>query len=394
VSAGASARDPALLAALLAALLVCSSRVFADGPEGTSVTYNREVAPILERSCVPCHARGDDVPLETYPDTRPWAQAIREEVLERRMPPWSAAHGVQPLANDLHLSPREIAILVAWADGGTPRGAAADRPARLTRPRWPAGAPSVTLPVPPPRAPADGRLHVRRVTLPTRLDGESWLRGFDLVPEGRGARAAFLFLAEKGTAREQWLGGWTPWHAMTRAPDGVAHRLPAGAVLVLEIHGLAAPGGTRPIDGGELGLYLATTRPSTPARSLDVVAAADAMSGPRPLLRGGATLDEDTVVWALRPWLAGATGPVEVAVLRPDGALEPLVWITDHRPEWPTPYVLYDPARLSKGSRLIVTAYPKATGESPVSAGALVLAYPSGAATTRGVSPAAGAPRR
>jgi hypothetical protein len=60
--------------------------------------------------------------LVTYEDARPWAKAMREEVLARRMPKWHAARGYGQFANDRTLSPFEIATIVAWVDGGAVRG--------------------------------------------------------------------------------------------------------------------------------------------------------------------------------------------------------------------------------------------------------------------------------
>jgi len=56
------------------------------------VTYNRDVAPILYNNCVKCHRPNDIAPMSlmTYKDTRPWARAIREAVVQRKMPPWHA----------------------------------------------------------------------------------------------------------------------------------------------------------------------------------------------------------------------------------------------------------------------------------------------------------------
>jgi hypothetical protein len=56
--------------------------------------------------------------LASYEDARPWARAIREEVLTRRMPKWHAARGYGQFANDRSLTPFEIALIVAWVDGG------------------------------------------------------------------------------------------------------------------------------------------------------------------------------------------------------------------------------------------------------------------------------------
>jgi hypothetical protein len=64
--------------------------------------------------------------LATYEDARPWAKAIKEEVLTRRMPKWHAARGYGDFSNDPSLSAFEIALVAAWADGGAPKGKGTD----------------------------------------------------------------------------------------------------------------------------------------------------------------------------------------------------------------------------------------------------------------------------
>ena len=88
----------------------------------TRVTWDREIAPIFEARCVECHRSGgrSTIPLTNYQQARPWAVAIKEEVLTRRMPKWSAARGYGDFANDPSLSPFEIALIAAWVDGGAP----------------------------------------------------------------------------------------------------------------------------------------------------------------------------------------------------------------------------------------------------------------------------------
>ncbi len=69
------------------------------------------------------------MPLATYEQARPWAKAIRDEVLARRMPKWHAARGYGDFANDPSLSPFEIGLIAAWADGGAPRNTPGKVPA-------------------------------------------------------------------------------------------------------------------------------------------------------------------------------------------------------------------------------------------------------------------------
>lgn len=96
----------------------------------TKVTWEREVAPIVQARCVRCHQPGGraPMPLGTYAEAKPWARAIKEQVLLRRMPKWHAARGYGDLANDPSLSSFEIALIASWVDGGAPEKTATANP--------------------------------------------------------------------------------------------------------------------------------------------------------------------------------------------------------------------------------------------------------------------------
>jgi hypothetical protein len=96
----------------------------AHDPITTRVTWNGEISRIVQARCVTCHTPDGRGPmsLETYEDARPWAKAIKEEVMTRRMPKWHAVRGYGDFANDPSLSAFEIALITAWADGGAPLG--------------------------------------------------------------------------------------------------------------------------------------------------------------------------------------------------------------------------------------------------------------------------------
>jgi len=87
----------------------------------TKITWNRELAPIFFARCADCHRPdGSAFSLLTYDQVRPWAAAIKEEVLTRRMPPWGAASGFGSFRNAAELSLEEIERIVNWVDGGAP----------------------------------------------------------------------------------------------------------------------------------------------------------------------------------------------------------------------------------------------------------------------------------
>ena len=61
-------------------------------PDKNAPTFSKDVAPIIFKNCAGCHRPGEIAPMSllTYEDARPWAKAIRDEVGDRRMPPWHA----------------------------------------------------------------------------------------------------------------------------------------------------------------------------------------------------------------------------------------------------------------------------------------------------------------
>src|ERR1700736_1838351 len=87
-------------------------------------TFYKDVLPILQSRCLECHRAGEigPMPLSTYPQVRPWARAIKEAVLSRRMPPWFADPHFGKFSNDLSMDSKEIATIAAWVDGGAREG--------------------------------------------------------------------------------------------------------------------------------------------------------------------------------------------------------------------------------------------------------------------------------
>ena len=96
------------------------------------VTFTKDIAPILQRSCENCHRTSGvaPMPLTTYEEVRPWAAAIKRRTAAREMPPWFIEKniGIQRFKDDPSLSDDEIATIATWVDSGAPRGNPADMP--------------------------------------------------------------------------------------------------------------------------------------------------------------------------------------------------------------------------------------------------------------------------
>jgi len=198
-------RIKALAAFAAGAFLLCGLALCVDAHDRitTRVTWDREIAPIFEARCVDCHRAGgrSTIALATYQQARPWAVAIKEEVLTRRMPKWSAARGYGDFANDPSLSPFEIALIAAWVDGGAPEN---EKNKVTAAPATPTIKPSVFIPPPDSTVrtvsascdeqPAAGKLLAIRPTLDKaasagvaillpngRQEIVAWIRDFDPV---------------------------------------------------------------------------------------------------------------------------------------------------------------------------------------------------------------------
>jgi hypothetical protein len=95
----------------------------------TPITWDREISRIIYDRCASCHHDGGQAfSLMTYAEARPWAVSIKEEIFERRMPPWGAVKGFGDFRNDQALTPEQIELITSWVGGGVPEGEAKDLP--------------------------------------------------------------------------------------------------------------------------------------------------------------------------------------------------------------------------------------------------------------------------
>lgn len=107
----------------LAALLVVWVPLQAHDIITTPITFDREILRIIYSRCASCHRDGGSAfSLMTYAQARPWAVAIKEEVLSRRMPPWGAVKGFGDFRDDQGLTPEQLELIVSWVEGGVPEG--------------------------------------------------------------------------------------------------------------------------------------------------------------------------------------------------------------------------------------------------------------------------------
>ncbi len=104
------------------AVILLASNALAHDIITTNLTFTRDISRIFDKHCMSCHGPTAEIALNNYEQARPWAVAIKEQVLSRAMPPWGAVKGFGNLKPDHALTQEEIMIIAAWVIGGAPQG--------------------------------------------------------------------------------------------------------------------------------------------------------------------------------------------------------------------------------------------------------------------------------
>lgn len=109
---------------LLPLALLAAMAARAHDPITTKLSFSKEIVRIFYKHCAGCHREGGPAPfaLTGYALARPWAVAIKEEVLARRMPPWGAVQGFGEFADESGLTQEELHMIADWVEGGAPEG--------------------------------------------------------------------------------------------------------------------------------------------------------------------------------------------------------------------------------------------------------------------------------
>ncbi|HSH74062.1 MAG TPA: hypothetical protein VLA09_00045 [Longimicrobiales bacterium] len=225
-----------------------------ESAEG-SITFTRDVAPILQESCQVCHRPGAIGPMSllTYQDARRYAVRIRSMVATREMPPYpyDVDVGIQALQHDPRLSAEEVATIVAWVDAGSPQGDPADMPAPVT---WPddsewrlaeqLGQPDLVVPAKPYTVPAEGQDLWWEPLVEIPLDEDRYIKAIEVKPSVAGRRVVHhanstLYLSDaEGELRGQ--GGRFTEYAAGKlgeiVPQGAGRLLPANSFVRWSIH--------------------------------------------------------------------------------------------------------------------------------------------------------------
>jgi hypothetical protein len=189
-----------------------------------TVTYTKDIIPILQKHCQSCHRPGEIAPMSflTYESTRPYARAIKAAVMNRTMPPWFADRDHGRFANDRSLTTAEIDTVVKWVDSGTATGNPADAPPPVS---WPNGwqiTPDHVVKVPSYTIPADGTVEWGYIAIPSGFAKDTWVTSIEIRPRDRRAVHHVVMFITPQSPERQVPHNVMFWDQKNRDAKGVA----------------------------------------------------------------------------------------------------------------------------------------------------------------------------
>lgn len=216
-------------------------------PVAARADWARDVAPIVARHCQECHRPGTEAPfpLLTAADVRDHSDTVAEVLAQGRMPPWFASPAHGEWHNRRGLSAAERDTLLAWIDAGCPAPAAdAPPPPPPAAPEattgWAIGQPDLELPMLAPyEVPAAGYVPYHYALYPYLFAEDTWVEAIEIRPEHpevvHHANLAYVQLGQEQESGH-FLTGRVPGGGPSITDPGVAYLIPAGSLLVLQIH--------------------------------------------------------------------------------------------------------------------------------------------------------------
>ena len=349
---------------------------------GSQVTFNRDIAPIMFRSCSQCHRPGEAAPfsLLNYSDAKRHARQIADLTRSRVMPPWLPEPQELKFADELPLSDREIELISRWVEQGSVEGNAADLP---PTPKvvegWRLGKPDLILTATKPLVlPPQGTDTYWNFIFPVPIDQTRWVKAVEIRPgDKRYVHHANILVDRAGAARQReaepgaGFGGmeiriesqvfdpdshllfWKPGTVPSVEPEGMALRLDKGTDLILNTH--LQPSGKPEVIQPSIGIYFtphaATKFPMLLQMENDLKL--DIPPGEKDfIVTDDLTLPIDVDLMAIYPHAHYLGKDIQAYATLPDGAKKSLIHIPEWNLNWQAVYRYAEPVRLPKGTTI------------------------------------------
>jgi hypothetical protein len=347
-----------------------------------TLTFNRDIAPVILDRCAYCHRPGQAAPftLLTYADVRKHAKQIAEVTARRYMPPWLLAPGYGDFADGRSLTEEQLGVLQQWLGEGAVEGSAADLP---PPPKWAGewtlGQPDLIIKLPQPYVlPAEGKDVYRNLVIPLGQDAPHFIKGAEFLPGNpKVVHHAFIYVDETRQSRRLaekenppgfdgmdvpdtavmpggQLLGWQPGKRFQFASDGLSWVLKTNMDLVVQMH--LHPSGKPELVQPTVGFYFTDQVPTNVpfriklARFDFEIPAGDSNY----VVEQSYVLPTDLQLLRVLPHAHYLGKDLQGYALLPGGQKQWLFWIKDWDFNWQGDYKYAQPVCLPKGSRLVM----------------------------------------
>ena len=375
--------------ALLTAFGLIPKISAASAQEPGLPTFYKDVLPILQQHCQVCHRPGEIAPMPfvTYRQTKPWASAIVNAVIRKKMPPWFADPRVGRFSNDPSLTSSQIQAISSWVKADAPAGNPRDAPPpRHWAKGWIIPKPDLAVKMSKPvRLPSNGDVEYTYEIVPTGFTQDRWVQMCEIRPSSRAhvhhavvyirpPQSKWLRHAPVGVpftasslknAQDRRDAEWTDSdillvYAPGSSPDhwgrNMAKFVPAGSDLVFQMHYIT--NGHRASDQASIGLVFAKAPPAQRVLTLqltnDRFVIPPGVENFRVEVHG--TLPNDATLLSFFPHLHLRGKRFEYNIIHRNGGVEPLL-LVNYNFYWQLSYRLAKPRFLKAGTELQAIAW-------------------------------------
>ena len=359
-----------------------------------TVTFNKQIAPIIFNNCSSCHRPGEAAPfsLLSYKDVVPKARLIAAVTSSRQMPPWKAEPASYPYRDERRLTDSQIAMIRDWVKQGMPEGKTEDRtePPKFSS-GWMLGEPDLVVEMPAGyHVPADGPDIYRNIVIPLGLKEDKWVTAIDMWPSARSVVHHVLYFGDpEGKIHERPqegaepgfsgmraggatvpLGGWAVGAQPHFFPDDLALEVAKGSDLVIQYH--FHPTGKAEIEKSTVALYFAKTPPERRLISVQLPPIYSLFAGLNipPGEKDYVVRDSYTLPVAMDAVGVGAHAhyigkKLRLTATLPNGETKTMLTIGDWDFAWQDRYFFQQSIPLPKGTRLDAEIHWDNSAENP-----------------------------
>ncbi|HEV1286404.1 MAG TPA: thiol-disulfide isomerase [Bryobacteraceae bacterium] len=363
-----------------------------------AVTFHKDVEPILQRSCQECHRAGEIAPMSllTYEQVRPYAKAIKSDILLHKMPPWPADPHFSKFENDRSLTPEEVLTISAWVDSGAREGDKSAAPApRKWVEGWNITKPDLIIQMPQAyEVAAKGEIEYTYFVIPSGFTEDRWVQQVEVRPSDRTVvHHAQVFLREPGSkwmadakpgvpyvppnltpgsrfanivgASNDMLTVYTPGMVPDIYKPGQAKQIKAGTDFVLVMHYTASGKDTK--DRTSVGIVFAKGEPTeriitTAAINNNFVIPAG--DGNFKAVATAAVINPMTMV-SLFPHMHLRGKSFQYDLIYPTGETKTILRVDHWSLNWQPSYKLAEPIQLTPGMKVRATAWWDNSANNP-----------------------------